>query len=181
MLQIFKTLLTRALLLLFMYTATGCHSDTEAVQSAYNNYKFDPQVIEKLPVYDSLAAAILEKHTVFQAYLDANDASQAFRYMPASTDAEVFKKLPQEIGTGIDLYFTKLGTNFIYGFDLFKDSSIKIYVRSRKAETGKVDIEENLSYYPEGGKMRQREFPSKDSILNKRWQYWARVNEQGLF
>jgi hypothetical protein len=181
MLHIFYTFLTRSSLLLFLYTAAGCHTDSDNVLPAYNNYKFDPKVIEKLPVYDSLASAILKKVHLFQININENDAYQAFRYMPASTEAEVFKKLPPEAGTDIDQYFTKLGKDFIYGFDVFKDSTIKIYVRSRILEATPIDIEENLSYYPAGSNIRQREYPVKDSILNTHWQYWTRINKKRFF
>jgi len=164
-----------------LYQAAGCHPDSDKVLPAYNDYKFDPGVIEKLPVYDSLASAIIEKIYLFQKNINENDAYQAFRYMPASFEADVFTTLPKGAGTDIDQYFTKLGKNFIYGFDVFKDSTIKIYVRSRPLETALIDIEENLSYYPTGTKIRQREYPVRDTILNPHWQYWAWINKQPLF
>ena len=96
-------------------------------------------------------------------------------------ETEVFKRLPPKAGVDIDPYFTKPGKNFIYGFDVFKDSTIKIYIRSSTSDTAQLDIEENLSYYPAGSNMRRREFPVKDTILNKHWQYWARFSKQRLF
>ena len=101
--------------------------------------------------------------------------------MPLSNEADVFTKLPPEAATKIDQYFTKLGKDFIDGFDVFKDSTIKIYIRSSPSETSQVDIEENLSYYPNGSNILRREFPVKDTILNKHWQYWIRFNKRGLF
>jgi len=179
--QIFSKFLTRLFLLLFLYAAAGCHTDRDEVLLAYNKYKFDPEVIEKLPVYDSLASAIIEKIHLFQKNINENDAYQAFRYMPGSSEVEVFTTLPKEISINIDQYFTTLGKNFIYGFDVFKDSTIKIYVRSRPLDTAAVDIEENISYYPAGNNIRQREYPVRDTILNTHWQYWARINKQRLF
>ena len=101
--------------------------------------------------------------------------------MPLSDQADVFKKLPQEVAPKIDHYFTKLGKDFIYGFDVFKDSTIKIYVRSSPLEKSQVDIEENLSYYPMRSNIRPREFPIKDTMLNEHWQYWSRFSKRGLF
>ncbi|MBK6381399.1 MAG: hypothetical protein IPF72_17685 [Chitinophagaceae bacterium] len=45
----------------------------------------------------------------------------------------------------------------------------------------KVDVQENLSYYPAGKSIRQREYPSKDTVLNTNWQYWARFDNPGFF
>ena len=101
--------------------------------------------------------------------------------MALSDSNDLFKKLPRDGAVKINEYFTQLGKNFIYGFDLFKDGTIKIYIRSSPSKTSQVDIEENLSYYPVGSNISRREFPVKDSILNKHWQYWIRFNKQGLF
>ena len=166
---------------LLLFFATSCHTDSREIVPVYETYKFDPKVIEKLPVYDSLVTAILEKSAFFQDYMNENDSYRAYRYMPQSDGDEVFNKLPKEIAPGIDPYFTKLGKDFIYGFDVFKDSSIKIYIRKTSSEKFYVDIEENLSYYPTGKTIRRREFPVKDSLLNEHWLYWSRFNKRGLF
>lgn len=180
MLYSFRPLLARLSILLFLYPATGCHLDSEDVSAVYKSYKFDPKVIEKLPIYDSLASAILEKFPFFQQHINENDSYHAYKYMPLSDQADVFKKLPEEVAPRIDHYFTKLGKDFIYGFDVFKDSTIKIYIRRSPSEKSEVDIEENLSYYPVRSNMRRREFPVKDTILNEHWQYWSRFNKRGL-
>ena len=178
--QFFRIIFTR-LFLFILLAVIGCNSGDDHVLHTYNTYKFDQKVIDKLPVYDSLVHAILEKINIFKSSIDGNDAYQAFRYMPASIEPEVFKRLPQEIGPGIDGYFAELGKDFIYGFDVFKDSTIKIYVRSQTITNGSVIIEENLSYYPAGSNQRQREYPVKDTILSKHWQYWARISKESLF
>ena len=176
-----RSLLTRSSLLLLLCTAAGCKSEKEEISNDYNNYKFDPKVIEKLPVYDSLVSAILENFPLFQKHINDEDSYRAYKYMPSSDDIEVFKKLPQETTPKIDQYFTRLGKDFIYGFDVFKDSTIKIYVRKRCSEKSQIDIGENLSYYPAGTNMRRRELPDKDTILNKHWQYWTRFHKRSLF
>ena len=98
-----------------------------------------------------------------------------------SNSDEVSRKLPQEAAPKIEQYFAQLGKDFVYGFDFFKDSTIKIYVRKTYAEKTRIDIEENLSYYPVGKNIHRRQFPAKDTILNQRWQYWTRFNEERLF
>lgn len=161
--------------------AVRCHSNADKVLSAYNNYKFDLKVIENLPVYDSLILSISEKLSLFQNNIDKNDAYQVYRYIPESYEPGTSKKLLKEPGPKIDYYFAKLGKDLIYRFDVFKDSTIKIYIRNRPYEASQVDIEENLSYYPLEGPMQQRRFPSKDTVLTKHWQYWMRVNERRFF
>jgi hypothetical protein len=101
--------------------------------------------------------------------------------LPLSDQDDVFKKLQPEVAPSIEPYFIKLEKDFIYGFDVFKDSTIKIYIRKSPSEKSQVDIEENLSYYPVRSNMRRREFPDKDTILNEHWQYWSRFNKRGLF
>lgn len=179
MLQIFCKSFLKASLLLFLFTAAACKTENKALTS-YKKHTFDTAVINKLPLYDSLASAILQKIPLIHKYIHEDNAYHAFRYMPTSGEAEVFKKIPPELGTDIDHYFNKIGKDFIYAFDIFKDSTIKIYVRRRTLET-KVDMEENLSYFPPGKSARQREYPAKDTILNTHWQYWARFDNPGFF
>jgi hypothetical protein len=164
-----------------LYLAAGCQSGSEEVSAEFKRYTFDPKVIEKLPVYDSLVSAILEKSLFFQQHINEKDSYRAYRYLPLSAQTDVFRKLPPEVAPKIDLLFTKLGKDFIYGFDFFKDSTIKIYIRKRLSEKSLADIEENLSYYPVRTNMRRREFPGKDTILNVHWQYWFRFNKRGIF
>lgn len=88
-------------------------------------------------------------------------------------------KLPSDLIADIKLLNQKLGDNYFDGFDVFKDSTIKLYVRRGQSETG-VEIVENLSYYPDGAKIRDRSFPVKDTILNKHWQYWVLFFKPGI-
>lgn len=171
----------RGILIISLYAMIGCQAKGDKIIPVYNNYRFDQAVIEKIPIYDSLASAISGKILLFQKSVNENDSYQAFRYMPGSVEKEIFKKLPANIDINIDQYFTKLGNDFIYGFDVFKDSSIKIYVRRKTIEPTKVEIEENLSYYPRGNAKNPREYPIKDTIINAHWQYWTRFDTDDIF
>ena len=176
-----RNFLSACVLLLAVFIAAGCISDKDDVLPVYTAYKFDNKVMEKLPLYDSLASAITAKLPVFQKYIDKEEGYQAFRFMPSAYETGIFRVLPAEAGTDITRYYDSLGKDFIFGFDVFKDSSIKIYIRSTPAAKKLVDIEENLSYYPGGTNIKHREFPVKDSMLNNHWQYWTRFNKQDLF
>jgi hypothetical protein len=138
-------------------------------------------VIEKLPVYDSLVSAILGNFASFKKLINENDSYRAYKYMPLSNEADVLTKIPQDADSRIARYYDKLGKNFIYGFDVFRDSTIKIYIRTIPSKRSQIDIEENLSYYPAGNKIQRRQFPVKDTILNKHWQYWTIFNKGSLF
>lgn len=181
MIYFIRKYVTRFILFVSFCTAIGCHSKSSEVRPVYDAYHFDSKVIDKLPVYDSLALAVLEKYSLFRAGMDDDGGYNAFTFMPGSYDENVCDKLPPEAGTAINQYYNQLGKDFIYGFALFKDSTVKIYVRNKASDTHAVDIAENLSFYPVETNIRRREFPDKDSILNKHWQYWARFTKQGLF
>lgn len=172
---------SRLLFFLLLFAISGCKTKSDSIIPAFNNYQFDTRVIEKLPQYDSLASAISVNIHLFHKNMDANAAYQAFRYMPSSNEKEVFKTLPPEIGININKYLDTLGKDFIYAFDVFKDSTIKIYIRSSRLEKTEVDIAENLSYYPKETNIGRREYPDKDTVLNKHWQYWTRFTKEGLF
>ena len=100
------------------------------------------------------------------------DSYRSFKYMPLSHESNVTKKLPPEVASKIDQYFAQLGRDFIYGFDVFKDSTIKIYIRRSRSDSFQVDILENLSYFPAGKRRHGGIFLFKDTTLNKHWQYW---------
>ena len=170
----------RISLLIYFCVAAGCSSPSKELTADYDNYKFDQQVIQRLPVYDSLAGVILENFPSFKKLINENDSYRSYRYMPVSDDSDLSKKLPQQGAAKINQYFTALGTNFIYGFDVFKDSTIKIYIRKSFSKKDKVDIGENLSWYPPGSNIRRREFPVKDTILNKNWQYWIWFDKRNV-
>ncbi len=158
----------------------GCNTGPDNTRPAYDQYRFDESVIQKLPLYDSLATVILQKLPLFKN-LNGNDSVQPFRYGPESTEPEIFKRLPPGMGDDIDYYFNRLGKEFITGFDAFHDSTIKIYIRDFSSDSLGINTEERLSYYPERSKMKEREFPFKDTVLNTRWQYWARFSKEEFF
>jgi hypothetical protein len=167
--------------LLLLYTISGCTANKKEITNALDTYKFDQGVIDKLPLYDSLAGYLLQQFPPLFQTIDPNDGYQAFRYIPGYNESGMFNKLPGEIKLQINDYFTKLGKNYIYGIDVFKDSSVKIHVRISEGTKALVTINENLSYLPEGKTHHKRRFPDRDTILNKHWQYWVRVDEQEFF
>jgi len=177
---LFRQFLNFFSLLIFLFTVAGCDIEEKEVNEEFSNYKFDQQVIDRLPLYDSLAVAIIGNFPSFAKFIKDGDSYRSFRYIPDSQDPDVFIKLPPAAAPKVTPYYNRIGKDFIYGFDIFKDSSIKFHVRTRRSPESKVDIAEHLSYYS-GGNIRDRIFPEKDTTLNKNWQYWTSFGKRGLF
>lgn len=166
--------------ILLLLAFAACNPGRKEVEVSFNSYQFDQAVIAKLPVYDSLAKLLIANFSLFGEHINQKDSYQAYRYMPGSDESYIFKEPPALIKGAVDSAFNKLGKDFIYGFDVFKDSSIKIYIRSKPSDKTSVRIDENLSYFPLGKITKRREFPEKDSILDPHWQYWTRFNKQTI-
>lgn len=170
----------RLIVFVLLVCATGCRLEPDEIAPLYNHYQFDAKIINKLPVYDSLVSAILEQSSYFQQHIDEKASYRSFRYRPFSTDSDTFNKLPEEISPKINRYYNELGKGFIYGFDVFKDSTVKICIRRNYADSFRVEMLENLSYFP-GGSINRRSFPDKDTLLTKHWQYWVQFFRPRLF
>ena len=174
-----RNFLTSLSLLLF-FVVTGCDDEDKQLKVEYDKHTFDQQVIDKLPLYDSLVAAIIRNSPSFQKFIRDDDNHRSFRYLPDSEYPDDFIKLPPAAVPGVEPYYTRIGKDHIYGFEIFKDSSIKIFVRTKFIKESIVEVTEILSYYPYG-KFRNRVFPEKDTVLNKNWQYWARIDKDDPF
>ena len=174
--------MTKISLVLSLFLIAGCIADSRETRIVHDNYHFDTAVVQRILVYDSLLYVILENYPTFQSHIQVDESYKAYRYEHPLDSIAFFKILTGEGAVKINKYFTLLGPHFFYGFDLFKDSSIKIYIRkSLSAGKHPIDIRENLSWYPPGTKMKQREFPVKDTVLNKSWQYWISFDKRELF
>ena len=164
-----------AFLLLFFLIAC----EQKDYTADFNKYNYDMQVIDRIPVYDSLAWAILSNLT---AFIPADrDSNYVFRYRPYTINKEDYQKLPQAEIKKVDEYIAKVGRGFIYGFDLFKDSSIRFYVGDSFMQGPRIWAQERLSYFRDTTTIRKREPPTKDTVIQKRWQYWIRFDEPELF
>ena len=173
--------MVRLFFILCLLLTFSCGTRSKEINFDLSSYQYDQQVIEHLPVYDSLVVTIFKNYTSFQQLIKEDDSYRAYRYMPYSDSIDLLKIVPKLGATKINEYFTELGKNFIYGFDLFKDSTIKIYIRKVLSEKDQVFVSENLSYYPTGTNIRRREFPIKDTLLSKNWLYWIRFDKPDLF
>jgi hypothetical protein len=160
-------------LLLALYISTGCRQD---LKTTVRNYKFDIEVIKKLPVYDSLANVLLRNYSSIQQHIGKSQTY--YSYLPAENGNDLYKVLPEQDAVKVKEYFTQLGDTFIDGFQVFKDSTIKILIRDTYIQSDHLEVGEQLSYYPFAREIKHREFPAKDTILNKHWQYWIAFEER---
>ena len=154
----------------------GCRTDN--VNTHFQNHGFDKEVMKKLPLYDSLASVLLENYPSIQPHTNRDNY---YRYIPAEDGNDLYRVLPKAGAEKVKQYLTQLGTNCIYGFEIFKDSTIKILIRDTYLQADHLSIRERLSFYPPGSSIRKREFPVKDTTLNKNWQYWIWFDEDDLF
>ena len=110
--------------IIFLFILASCGHKN--LRTTFNNYHFDQQVINRLPEYDSLASILIQHYpTVAQFNYDKN----AYRYIPSEDGNDLYKVFPSEAGDKIKQHLAKLGTDFIYGFDCFKDTTIRIMIR----------------------------------------------------
>lgn len=163
--------------LLLLFAIISCNSREDEISYDIHGYRYDPEVINKLPLYDSLVNVLIASYSSIQKQFKEDEA---YYHYKLSSDKELFEKLPRENAAKINEYFSRLGHNFIYSFQLFKDSSIKIFVRNTYLQNHQLDVGERLSYYPTGTGIRKRKYPYKDTQLNKHWQYWISFDKRGL-
>ncbi|RYZ27004.1 MAG: hypothetical protein EOO10_13980 [Chitinophagaceae bacterium] len=161
----------RLTILLLCLLAAGCGSNEKAYDS--KAYPFDPQVIAKLPLYDSISRVLLQNFSALQEEIKEH---ASFDYSFSGTASVVNPKLPREAAEKIKAYQAQLGKDFLFEFSVYKDSTIKYSVRDTDVKDHNVTVRERLSYLPNGGTMQRRASPNKDTILNANWQYWIRFD-----
>ena len=167
------------IVLVAAFAIMSCHSESGNVVDTFNAYQFDSTVIEKLPLYDSLAQTIVTNMALFKRNTEAGDDTHAFRYMPGETNFNEFSELPASIEPQLSKILQTIGPNGITGFDVYKDSSIKMFVRTTTLNT--IITTEMLSFFPADNNVKRREQPFKDSLLNEHWLYWVRFDKEGIF
>ena len=157
---------------------TACRDDEKELRDTYQQYPFDSTVIAKLPLYDSLVISINQHADFFQKYINKDNKHSYFSYRPFMFNG-VTDSLPDELIDVIKHYYEQLGEGYFDGFDVFKDSSIKFYIR-REPLGNNVEAIENLSYNPDTAQFQKRKFPAKDTLLNDHWQYWIYIFKSGF-
>ena len=163
------------LTLLFLLFLAGCRT---AEEYNYAQHQFDPQTIKKIPLYDSLRQVLLQNLSVLEPQIKEEGA---FMYNRSEGDLPLNGKMPAAAAEKINQYFAQLGDKYFGGFSVYKDSTIRYTVRDTFLERYQLNIREHISYYPNGGTMRRRKAPDKDTILNRNWHYWIRFDKEEMF
>src|SRR5262245_37554287 len=167
----------RISIIVFLILSISCRSKFSTFD--FKNYAYDKQVIEKLPVYDSLATVLLKHYSSIDTFIKTQSS---YSYIPSEDGNDLFKHFPREGATKIRKYMTQIGDSLIYGFQVYKDSTIKIRIKEIYIQSYRLAIMERLSFYPTGNGIKRREYPDKDTLLNKNWQYWIAFDDrEGLF
>lgn len=140
-------------------------------------YRFDAQVINKLPLYDSLCHEILKNHKA----LMSRPEGPYYQYIRKSDSLALYDVFPKQDGDKVLNYFSQLGDDFIYGFDVYKDSSIKIHVRTTYLKENNLELREKLSFVPTGATNTKRDGDYRDTVVSEHWLYWVMFEKPRLF
>jgi len=169
--------MVRAIFLVVLCMAVACQSKQSSYD--YKHHPFDQNVIAKLPIYDSLARSIV-KH--YAAIYKPTKGEPSYVYIDYQDGDEIYKDLQPDEAARIKSLISQLGRDFFFGFDLYKDTTMKIYVKDSYIKESRMEMWERLSFFPEGSdSLKKRDFPSRDTMLNRNWHYWIRFDNEGLF
>ena len=138
------------------------------------HHKFDQQVIDKIPLYDSLVQLLVKN---FPSVKDHIRENLSYEYEPYWDSVDLYKKFPREEAEKIDKAYHRLGDKFFSAFNIYKDSSVRISVRDYYIKEHQVTAREYLSYYPNGASRKERDFLFKDTVVDKNWLYWIVFDE----
>jgi hypothetical protein len=167
--------MTRIFALLLLCFVVGCGTKDHPYD--YQHYGFDKQVIGKLPLYDSLVSLLIKNYPLIYQHTKG----PFYRFIPSEDGTRLYKELPQEDAVKVKDYFTQIGDSLITGFDFYRDSTIKIFVRDIYVQSDHLNIEERLSFYPNEAGIKRKEYPIKDTIINTHWQYWISFDKEAFF
>jgi len=151
----------------------GCQSKYSKYD--FKNHKFDRQVIERLPLYDSLSWVLVRYFPSIEQHFKNG---MLFQYITSKDGNDLYQAYPKEGADKIKGLLNKLGGQFIYGFQVFKDTTMKFFISDTYIQEYNVDIFERLSFFPRADSIKHKEPPTKDTILNKHWQYWIQFDER---
>ncbi|MBC7850287.1 MAG: hypothetical protein H7Y31_11155 [Chitinophagaceae bacterium] len=167
--------MSRILLILF-FLASACESNRPPNKTF--DQPFDPQIIAKLPIYDSLTRTLIE----YYPFIQQPDEQETYSMYRFSTDSAVFfGRLGPERSAKVRQYIQQLGKGFIRGCQIYKDSTVKIFIRDFYSGELNMDVGERLSYFPNPGTMTRRKAPNKDTVLTKNWLYWISLDDAEIF
>lgn len=135
-------------------------------------HRFDYTVIDNLPRYDALRQIILNNYDSF--YLNSTENYLTYFYedkTPVQIRGYSNYDLPEIIYPETVLLFQRIGKKNIFGFTIYRDSTLEILIRNTHLSQYFLDVRERLRWYPNTNKIKTTEFPFKDTLLTDKWQY----------
>jgi hypothetical protein len=168
-------------LLLFLLIILGC-KDTKDYKSHFEKHKFDPTVINILPLYDTLRKIVLNNYDSFNLSNTKNDFTYIYNFDTSTQiSGHSNKDVPHIIYPEIIQLFKRIGKEKIFGFALSKDSTFEILVRNTHFTEYFLDVRERLYWYSSTNKIDKQEFPIKDTLLTDKWQYQIWYDKRSEF
>jgi hypothetical protein len=187
-----KTLIT---ILFFTLTFASCEEKRDEVKlrQVFKETYFDQDIIQSLPLYDSLKNIIIlnidtifkfrnSRHFVFYsngkdtATIQENAHSYDFFYnwRTGSNDQKLIKdvnieNLPAFIYPSVDTIFKKLGKRKISGFSLSTDSTIEIFVKGIRLDN--IHVAHSLIWKRKFEKSNAPNNYSRDTLIAPKWTY----------
>lgn len=161
-------------IIIILLVLTACSSNDKTYDT--QRHPFDTIVINRIPVYDSLGQLIMKNF----ASLSSSIEEHYFYYTHTTDTSVLLENFPPGDARRIHHYMNQIGEDNIYRFDVFKDSSIKFYIRDNYLDEYRLNIRERLSYIPGAGNIQPRQPPVKDTIIGRNWQYWISFEEKGF-
>jgi len=170
--------ITFSFLLLYLLS---CRSH-EDFKDEFNKQAFDQTIIQNLNEYDSLRQIILSNYDAF----DLSSSNIEFiYYYNFDSSARIGDHrntgIPKRIFSRTDDLFKRIGRDNIFGFILLKDSSLVFLIRNTHLPRYYLDVRERLHWLPESRKIVKTSFPSKDTILQRNWQYQIWYDKRAEF
>ena len=179
----FDTLLTMKILipLLLLLTFLSCKSSKD-FKSDFEKHKFDPTVINNLPLYDTLRQIVLNNYDSFYLSDTKNDFTYIYNF-DTSTQISGHSNLdiPKIIFPQTVRLFERIGKANIFGFTITKDSTFEILIRNTHLTEYFLDVRERLYCYTNTSRIDKTEFPIKDTLLTDKWQYQIWYDKRAEF
>ncbi|NOT94348.1 hypothetical protein [Ferruginibacter sp.] len=166
---------------LLLLTLLSCKNSKD-FKSDFEKHKFDPTVINNLPLYDTLRQIILNNYDSF----NLSNTNISFTYIynfDTSTQISGHSNsdIPEIIYPNTVQLFKGIGKENIFGFTISKDSTFEILVRNTHLTKYFLDVRERLYWYPAPGKIVKTEFPTKDTLITDKWQYQIYYDKRAEF
>lgn len=168
-------------LLFFLLVFLGCKNSKD-FKSDFEKHKFDPIVINNLPLYDTLRQIVLNN---FDS-LHLSDTKNNFTYIynfDTSTHISGHSNLdiPKILFPQTVRLFERIGKANIFGFTISKDSTFEILIRNTHLSEYFLDVRERFYCYSNTSRIHKTEFPIKDTLLTDKWQYQIWYDKRAEF